>query len=199
VGDEQAGDVDFVVQPSEPAPESLPHFGVERAERFVKQQHSRLDGQSAGEGDALALAAGKLGRIAVRRFLQMNQPEQLPDPVADLRLGRPRPARPDPEPEGDILKYVHVPEQGIMLEHETHAALCGVLARHVLALEKHGAALVGVRDFETGHDTEQGGLARAGRTEEGHEFAVVDAEADVPQRGKAAEGLADMRNLDRHG
>jgi hypothetical protein len=60
VGDEDAGDVDLVVQPPQPAPQLLAHLGVERAERLVEQQHLRLDRQRAGQRHALALAAGEL-------------------------------------------------------------------------------------------------------------------------------------------
>ena len=38
VGDEDAGDVHFVVQLAQPAAQFLPDFGVQRAERFVEQQ-----------------------------------------------------------------------------------------------------------------------------------------------------------------
>ena len=37
---QQAGHVDLVVQPAQPAAQALPHLGVERAERFVEQQHA---------------------------------------------------------------------------------------------------------------------------------------------------------------
>ena len=57
---ENAGDADVVVQLSQPAPKLLTHLRVERAERFVQEQDARLDGESAGQRDALALAARKL-------------------------------------------------------------------------------------------------------------------------------------------
>ena len=61
------GDVQLVVQAAQPAAQLLAHLGVERAERLVEQQHARLDGQRAGERDALALAAGELARDSGRR------------------------------------------------------------------------------------------------------------------------------------
>ena len=64
VGDEDAGDVQLVVQPAQPAAQLLAHLGVERAERLVEQQHARLDRQRARQRHALALAAGELRRIA---------------------------------------------------------------------------------------------------------------------------------------
>ena len=65
--DEDAGDFDLVVQPPQPSAQFLTHLGVERAERLVEQQHSRLDRERARECDALALPAGELRGIAIGR------------------------------------------------------------------------------------------------------------------------------------
>ena len=89
MGDEDAGDVELVVQPAQPAAQLLAHLGVERAERLVEQQHLGLDGQRAGQRDALALAAGELGREAVGQPVELHQPQQL---VHLLRGSAPRPA-----------------------------------------------------------------------------------------------------------
>ena len=43
----------------------LARLRVERAERLVHQQHGGVDGQRAGDADALLHAAGKLMRAAV--------------------------------------------------------------------------------------------------------------------------------------
>jgi hypothetical protein len=44
------------------------HRHVERAGRLVEHDEPRLQHQRPGDGDALALAAGELVRIAVRTF-----------------------------------------------------------------------------------------------------------------------------------
>ena len=41
-----------------------PRQRVERPERLVEEEHRRVDGEGAGEGGALALAAGELERVA---------------------------------------------------------------------------------------------------------------------------------------
>ena len=64
---EHRGDVDLLVQLTKPAPQLLAHLGVERAERLVEQQNARLDGERTRERDALALAAGQLGRQTFAR------------------------------------------------------------------------------------------------------------------------------------
>ena len=43
-----AGDMHFIVQPSQPAPQALPDLGIKRAKRFIQQQHLRFDGESPG-------------------------------------------------------------------------------------------------------------------------------------------------------
>ena len=58
VGDEDAGDVEFIVQPPEPAAEFFAHPGIERAEGLVEQQDTRLHGESARQSYALPLSAG---------------------------------------------------------------------------------------------------------------------------------------------
>jgi hypothetical protein len=47
VGHKEAGDVDFVVQPPQPAAQLLPHLGVQGPKRFIQQQHLGFDGQGA--------------------------------------------------------------------------------------------------------------------------------------------------------
>ncbi|MNP69835.1 hypothetical protein D3C76_1659870 [compost metagenome] len=54
------------MQPRQPATQLLAHLGVEGAKGLIEQQHFRLHRQGTGQGDALALTAGKLFRIAIR-------------------------------------------------------------------------------------------------------------------------------------
>ncbi len=58
VGDEDAGEMNFFVEPAEPAAELLAHLCVQRPERLVQQKHSGLHSQGARQRDALPLAAG---------------------------------------------------------------------------------------------------------------------------------------------
>ena len=62
----------------------LAHLGVERAERLVEEQHARLDGERAGERDALALAARQLRGIALLEARKLHHVEQLGDARRDL-------------------------------------------------------------------------------------------------------------------
>ena len=56
VGHEDGRDAGAVVQRAQPHAKFLAHFRIERAERFVQQQHTRLDGERTCERDALALS-----------------------------------------------------------------------------------------------------------------------------------------------
>jgi hypothetical protein len=67
VGDEDARDVQLLMQLPQPAPQFEAHFGIERPERLVEQQHLRLDGECPGQRDALPLTAAELAGIADSR------------------------------------------------------------------------------------------------------------------------------------
>jgi hypothetical protein len=77
VGDEDAGDVQLVVQAAQPAAQFLAHLGVERAEGLVEQQHLGLHRQRARQGNALALAARELRGVAVGQPVELHQLEQV--------------------------------------------------------------------------------------------------------------------------
>ena len=92
----------------------------------------------------------------------------------------------------------HMAKQGVMLKDEADLAAGGVAARHVLVLEEdRPAARIGL--LQAGDDPQQGGLARAGRPQQGHQLAAGDREAHVAQGGEIAEGLADSLDFDAHG
>ncbi len=101
---QQAGHVHLVVQPPQPAPQTLPHLGVERAEGFVEQQHRGFDGQRASQRHPLPLAAGKLRGVAVRPGFPVGSSRATR--ATRSRDGRFRwtlAARPHAQAEGDIL------------------------------------------------------------------------------------------------
>ena len=64
VGDQQAGLLQLVLDLQHLVAEQEARLLVERAERLVHQQDLRLRGERARDRDALAHAAGELGRIA---------------------------------------------------------------------------------------------------------------------------------------
>ena len=63
-------------------------FGVEVGERLVEQEHLRVAHDGAAHGDALALAAGKLARIAGEVRGQAENTSGAADFLVDHRLRR---------------------------------------------------------------------------------------------------------------
>ena len=186
----------LVVQLPQPAAQLLAHLGVEGAERLVQQQHLGLHRQGARQGDPLTLTTGELGRIASSHVTELHQIQQLLDPGSDAGFIRPIGTRLDPQAEGHVLEHRHVPEQGIVLEHETDVALAHVEIRGILAADDDVAA-VGL--LQPGDDPQQCGLAAAGGAEQRHQFTVVKIEVDVGQGRVLIEMLVESLNLNAHG
>ena len=69
---------------------------VEIRERLVEQEHAGLAHQRAADRDALALAAGQLGRLAVEQLGDLAaSAAACVDAPLDLRRGRPATCRPN--------------------------------------------------------------------------------------------------------
>ena len=67
VADEQVGEVVLLLQVAQQVDDLRLHRHVERAGRLVEHHELRLQHHGAGDGDALALAARELVRVAVLR------------------------------------------------------------------------------------------------------------------------------------
>ena len=96
VGDEEIGHAELVLQVLEQVDDLGLHGDVERGDRLVADDDLRLEGERAGDPDALALAAGELVRIpvhvvgveadALQQLLGALQP---PLPGRDVGVHRP--------------------------------------------------------------------------------------------------------------
>ena len=87
MGDDDEGDAGAVLDAGELELGVLAQLLVERGERLVEEQQLRRLGERAGEGDALALAAGDLVRLAAAEAAELHEVEHLADPVAALGGG----------------------------------------------------------------------------------------------------------------
>jgi hypothetical protein len=179
---------------AQPAAQVLADLRVERAERLVEEQDARLDGERAGERDALALAARELRGIAVGEARQPDQVEQLADAALDLRRRRPLRALSRVQPVGDVVGHAHVLEQRVVLEHEPDRALLHRQEGGVVAAEQDAAA---VRRVEPGDDAQQRRLARARGAEQAEQLARAHVEVEVVQHGGRVEGLRQALDADR--
>ena len=68
VGDEEGGGAALLEDGPRFVADGLAQAGVEAAEGLVEQQHPRVGREGAGEGDALAFAAGEFVRVAAAEF-----------------------------------------------------------------------------------------------------------------------------------
>ena len=78
------------------------------------------------------MPAGELFRVAIGERLHVHELEQLAHPSLARRLV----LLPDAEPEPDVVGDRHVPEQRVVLEHETDAALLHALDRELLVAHR---------------------------------------------------------------
>ena len=195
MGHENAGDVQRIVQLAQPAPQFLANLGVQRAEWLIEQQYARLDRQGAGQGDPLPLAAGQLRGIAPGERRQLDQVQEFVNAGPNHALGGALPARFDPQSEGDVVEHGHVPEQRVMLEHETDLAVAHVGGGGVLLVEKHLAV---IRRLQTGDDPQQGGFAAAGWPQQAHQFAGWKIQRDVVEGDEGAKPFGDVLHANAH-
>ncbi len=84
-----------------------------------------------------------------------------------------------------------------MLKRKTGLALVRGNGGHILAIIQN-LRVARIGKFQPGNDAQQGGLARTGRPEQGDEFAGLDLEIHVVERGEVAEFFCDVFYLDAH-
>jgi hypothetical protein len=163
---------------------------------LVEQQDLGLDRQRTGQRDALALPARELVGVALGQPFELDQVEERAHLLLDRRVGGALGARAHAQAEGDVLEDRHVPEERVVLEHEAHVAVLHALVGGVLTLDQHAT---GIGSLEARDYPQQRGLARARRTQEGHQLAGRDLERNVGEGLEAAEALGDVLDLDGHG
>ncbi len=192
VRDEDGGDAELLLDPSDRAPELLADFGVERAEGLVEQQHLGPVGERARDRDALLLAARELGRQAFVHALEGDELQQFPSagqPIAVLHA-------PDAERELDVVGDAHVAEQGVVLEHEADAAVARRDAGDVAPVQRYPAVV----DLDQARDrAQQRALAAARGAEQHQEFALLDLDRDVVDDRQRLIPLGDLVECDGHG
>ncbi len=79
MGHVDEGDADLALDALELELHHVAQLEVEGAERFVEQQRTRVVDQRPGQRDALLLAAGQLGRLALGEVGQPDDLEHLVD------------------------------------------------------------------------------------------------------------------------
>ena len=137
----------------------LAQIAVERAERLVEQQHVGPDRESAGDRDALALAATQLGGIASLEPPELEERHHLGNPF--VGRCRAKPAR--LQPVGDVLEHCKVRKHRVVLEHHRDVAQ---VRRHVVQKLPAQANAADVGRFEARDEVEQRRFPAAARAEQ---------------------------------
>ena len=151
--------------------------GVEIAGGLVGEEDGRLEGQGAGDGDALALAAGELVGQVVEAVVEADELEQAAGARFDF-LAR---EAFEVEREGHVLDAGERGEEVEELEDE--ADFVAAEAGEVVIGER-GDGLAVDADFagggavEAADQVEEGGLSGAGGADDGDHFAAGDVEVD---------------------
>ena len=114
--------------------EQQPGLLVERGERLVHQQDLGLGGERAGDGDALAHAAGEFAGIAV---LEPGEPDQRDEMPARSSSARGLADAGDLQREGDVVDHGAPREGRFLLEHHADR---GVRPAHGFAGHPDAAA-----------------------------------------------------------
>ena len=157
--------------------DALDELRVEGGGGLIEEHHLRLHGQGAGNGDALLLAAGEVGRTRIGLVLEPHQVQLL----QGLGPGLVRREFAElAQREGDVLHHGLVREQVELLEH--HADPLAQLVRVVLqdrAAVQQDVALI--RFDQAVHDPQQRGLAGAGGADDRGRGALLHVEVDAAE------------------
>jgi hypothetical protein len=94
MGDEQGGDAEAALQAPDLGAHLHAQLGVEVGERLVEQEQLGLAHDGAAHGDALALPAGKLARLALQQGADAEQVGRFLHAALDLGLGQAADLRP---------------------------------------------------------------------------------------------------------
>ena len=167
VGDEDRRGAGLVQDGPDVLAHALAQRRVEVREGFVEQDEVGTRGQCPCQGDTLLLAPGQSRRQSVRLTAHADQVECLPDPSAALG---PVDA---PHAVPDVVRHAEVGEEGVVLEHQCHAASLGGHERAWpgdLAPVDHDRA--GIGSVEPSDEAKRGRLAAARGPEQGHQIAT---------------------------
>ncbi len=180
VGHVNGGDAELALQALQLETKVMPKLRVQVRERLVEEQELRLHHQRARERQALLLAAGQLGRLALGEVVELDGVQHAHHLVADFGA-RILPGA-DFERERRVLEHVHVRPDRVRLEHHAEAAAVRsdehALCRRVDDALVHGD-LAHARLLQPRDRAQRRGLAAAARSQQREELAFRDVEVHV--------------------
>ena len=175
MGDEDSGDLHFLLDAADLLPGLHPQFGVQVGKGFVQQQHLGPLDQGAGNGHTLLLPAGKGFGFAVQQTFQMDHLGHLFRPVPGFGLGD----LAVDQREHNVFQHGHVGVQGVVLEHKPDLPVLRGDGGHVVIPEQDAAPA----GFGQARKHEQrGGFSAAGRPQKAHQFPILNFQIQVVHR-----------------
>ena len=181
---------EVLLQPRDLRARLHPQLGVEVRQRLVHQERLRVADDRAAHRDALALAAGEVGRLAVQVLAEIEDLGGALDLLVDLALVDLR----ELQREAHVLAHGHVRIQRVVLEDHRDVAI----ARRQVVDDLVADQQLTLRDvLQAGDHPQRGRLAAARRADEDHELAVLDVEVHVLDGlGAVGVALGDVVQLD---
>ena len=184
VGDHQHGDAG-VGQLLHQLQHLAHHLRVQGAGGLIEQDHVRVHSQSAGNGNALLLAAGQALGVDVGLVGQTHTGQQL---VGALGNGFLVLQFEQAGSQFQVLLHGQVGEEVEVLEHHAHLLAhsvdVGIVHLHAFKLDGAGGG-----DLQPVQAAQEGGLAAAGGADQTHHVAAVDVDVDALEHVQGGGGL----------
>ncbi len=199
MGDEDEGRAFFAVEGEEEVEDDGAGGGVEVSGGLVGEEDRGAEGEGAGQGHALLLAAGELDGVVVEAAPEADAVEELAGAGATAEI-----AAGEFHGKEDVLFGGEGREELVGLEDEADFAAAEeghlVLGEvgDVFAVEDD---LAGGGGVEAGEESEEGAFAATGRAHDGGKLAFrdveVDALEDVDAVGSGVDGFGEGADVDQ--
>ncbi len=158
---------------------------IERSERLVEEQHTRLGCERACERDPLLLATRERPDGASLEAREPDELEELGRACGD-RVVR---VAAHAQAECDVPEHVAVREEGVVLEDEPDAPAIRRRPSEVDSVQQHAPC---VGHVQAGDHPQQRRLAGAARPQHGDDLSVGDAERRTVENGLVVEPHDDV-------
>src|SRR5215472_1609194 len=147
-------------------------LGIEVRQRLIEQEHPGVTYDGAAQRHAVTLTAGKLARLSIQQFADVEDIRRLAHALVDFSSFE----FPHLQSERHVVAHAHMRVERVVLEHH------GDVAVHRRQFVDHVAVdgdVARTDRFESGDHPEGRGLAATGRPDEDHELLVANLQIDV--------------------
>lgn len=187
--DEDEGGAKLALDFLEGELELLAELEIQRRQGLVQQKDRGFQHQRSRKSHPLLLAAGQLRDAPAAEVAEPDEVEEVPDLPAQFRLRHIAQA----QAVGDVLVDRKMRKQRQVLENHADRPALRRQARHVAPVDRDRP---GAGRDEASDQSQQCGLAAAGRTEQRDEGTGFDREIEARKHGRRAIGLRNAGNLD---